>query len=74
MGAGAPLKTPHPKPTNKDMSLNLALSLLRRGSNGSQILEILETLTAEIQQENIDDAAAHYAAISAQPTLSEVQF
>jgi len=55
------------------MTQDLALSLLRRGSNGSQILEILETLTAEIQQENIDDAAAHYAAISA-PTLQEVQF
>ena len=47
------------------MTLNLALSLLRQGRNGDQILQILETLTAEIQQENIEDAAAHFAAISA---------
>jgi len=47
------------------MTLNLALSLLRQGRNGEQILQILETLTAEIEQENIDDAAAHYATISA---------
>lgn len=42
------------------MTLNLALSLLRQGRNGEQILQILETLTAE-------DAAP-------QPTLQEVQF
>lgn len=55
------------------MTADLALSLLRRGANGAQILEILETLTADVEQANIDDAAAHYAAISA-PTLQEVQF
>ena len=55
------------------MTLNLALSLLRQGRNGDQILSILDTLTNEVQQENINDAAAHYAAISA-PTLQEVQF
>jgi len=47
------------------MTLNLALSLLRQGPNGDQILQILETLTNEVQQENIEDAAAHFAAISA---------
>ena len=47
------------------MTLNLALSLLRQGRNGAQILQILETLTNEVQQENIEDAAAHFAAISA---------
>ena len=47
------------------MTLNLALSLLRQGRNGDQILQILETLTNEVQQENIEDAAAHFAAISA---------
>ncbi len=55
------------------MTLNLAISLLRQGRNGDQILSILDTLTNEVQQENINDAAAHYAAISA-PTLQEVQF
>ena len=55
------------------MSHDLALSLLRRGANGAQILEILETITNDVEQENINDAAAHYAAISA-PTLQEIQF
>ncbi len=50
------------------MTLNLALSLLRQGRNGDQILQILETLTNEVQQENIEDAAAHFA------TLQEIQF
>jgi len=50
------------------MTLNLALSLLRQGRNGAQILQILETLTNEVQQENIEDAAAHFA------TLQEIQF
>ena len=31
------------------MSLNLALSLLRQGRNGSQILEILESIADPIQ-------------------------
>lgn len=55
------------------MTRDLALSLLRTGNNGDQILQILETLTADIEQAGIDDCAAHYAAISA-PTLQEVQF
>jgi hypothetical protein len=50
------------------MTADLAISLLRRGSNGSQILEILETLTSEIEQENIADFLDHAA------TLQEVQF
>ena len=55
------------------MTRDLALSLLRSGNNGDQILQILETLTADIEQAGIEDCAAHYAAISA-PTLQEVQF
>jgi hypothetical protein len=55
------------------MTADLALSLLRRGSNGSQILEILDSIAEEVTEANINDAAAHYAAISA-PTLQEVQF
>ena len=42
------------------MTLNLALSLLRQGRNGEQILQILESIASP------DDAA--------QPTLQEVQF
>jgi hypothetical protein len=55
------------------MTRDLALSLLRTGNDGSSILQILETITADMERENIADAAAHYAAISA-PTLQEVQF
>ena len=55
------------------MTADLALSLLRRGANGAQILEILETITADIEQANIDDFASYAAAIST-PTLQEVQF
>ena len=47
------------------MTLTLATALLNRASNGAELLQILETLTDEIQQENINDAAAYYAALSA---------
>jgi hypothetical protein len=48
MGTGAPLKTPD-QTTNHNpiMSQNLALSLLRQGRNGAQILEILESIAAD---------------------------
>ena len=42
------------------MSLNLALSLLRQGRNGAQILQILESIAA-------DEAAP-------QPTAEPIQF
>ena len=45
------------------MTLNLAVSLLRRGNNGDEILQILETLVDGIEQDNIADAAAHFEAI-----------
>jgi len=43
------------------MSRELALSLLRQGSNGEQILQILETIASP------EDAAA-------EPTDQEIQF
>ena len=46
------------------MSKSVALGMLRQGQTGAQILEILNVLTAEIEQENIQDCADHYAAIS----------
>jgi hypothetical protein len=55
------------------MTADLAASLLNRAANGAELLSILETITADVEQENIADAAAHYAAISA-PTLEEVQY
>jgi hypothetical protein len=50
------------------MSRDLALSLLRQGSNGDQILQILETITSDVESANIQDAADHFA------TLQEIQF
>ena len=47
------------------MTAALAASLLNRASNGAELLEILESITDQVEQANIDDAAAHYAAISA---------
>ena len=55
------------------MTRDLALSLLRQGNDGSTLLQILETITSDIEQEGIEDCAAHYAAISA-PTAKEIQF
>jgi hypothetical protein len=43
------------------MTSNLAISLLRRGSNGDEILEILETIAADHSSD-------------AEPTDQEIQF
>lgn len=55
------------------MTADLAASLLNRAANGAELLQILDTIADEVTEANINDAAAHYAAISA-PTLQEVQF
>lgn len=44
------------------MTTDLALTLLRRGANGDEILQILDTIASD----DTSDAA--------QPTLEEVQF
>jgi hypothetical protein len=48
------------------MTRELALSLLRQGDNGSQIMQILDTLVEGIEQENISNFAA--------PTAEPIQF
>lgn len=55
------------------MTADLAASLLNRAANDAELLQILDTIADEVTEANINDAAAHYAAISA-PTLQEVQF
>ena len=45
------------------MSKSVILSLLAQGNTGSEILSILDTLVADIEQENIDDVAEYYAAL-----------
>jgi hypothetical protein len=37
------------------MTSDLAISLLRRGNNGDQILEILESIAADDQQGTVTD-------------------
>ena len=44
------------------MTADLALSLLRRGGNGAELLSILETIAAD------DDGS------DAEPTLEKIQF
>ena len=39
------------------MSLSVALSLLAQGNNGNEILTILDTLVADIEQEGINSCA-----------------
>jgi hypothetical protein len=45
------------------MSKSVILSLLAQGNTGAEILSILDTIVEDIQQENIDDAAAYFAAL-----------
>ena len=45
------------------MSKSVILSLLAQGNTGTEILSILDTLVADIEQENIDDVAAYFAAL-----------
>ena len=55
------------------MSNSLILSLLNRAGNGNQLMEILDTIVADVEQQGINEVAAHYAAIST-PTLTEIAF
>ena len=55
------------------MTRDLSLSLLRRGTTGPQILEILETIATDLETQGIEECAAHYAAISA-PTADPIAF
>lgn len=45
------------------MSKSVMLSLLAQGNTGTEILNILDALVADIEQENIDDVAEYYAAL-----------
>ena len=55
------------------MSKSVMLSLLNRAADGNQLLSIIDTLVADIEQENINEVAAHYATIST-PTLETIAF
>ena len=49
------------------MSRDVILSLLRQGSNGSEILRILDTIADGVSDSGSADSAAA-------PTLTEIQF
>lgn len=56
------------------MTRDMMLGMLRAGSNGEQILQILDTITEDVTQENINDFVEYAEALNAQPTLNEVPF
>ena len=47
------------------MTLSTALGMLKVGNTGNEILQILDIIVEDIVQENINDVAEYYAAISA---------
>ena len=72
MGTGAPSKTPSKLYPRILMTRSLALSLLRSGKNGAEVLRILDTVTASVEDENIEDVASHFATLQgADPAVLE---
>jgi len=55
MGTAAPLKTPTLSTQHPTMTRDLATSLLNRAADGSQLLEILESIAADEQQGTATD-------------------
>ena len=55
------------------MTRDLATSLLNRAADGTQLLAILDTITADLETQGIEECAAHYQMISA-PTAETIQF
>lgn len=70
-------KTLNPKPVLsfflQMFDRSMMLGMLRQGQTGEQILQILDTVVSGIEEENINDCAAYYAAIST-PTVEAVIF
>ena len=64
---GAPLKTPsNPNPENI-MTADLAISLLKAGKNGDQILQILDSI---VLGDSVDECDEY----GAEPTLDAIDF
>jgi hypothetical protein len=47
------------------MTRTIALGMLKQGNTGEEIMQILDIIEADVINENIQDCAEHYAAISA---------
>jgi hypothetical protein len=55
------------------MTRDLATSLLNRAADGAQLLEILDTITTDLETQGIEECAAHFAEIST-PTADPISF
>jgi len=55
------------------MTRDLATSLLNRAADGTQLLQILDTIASDLETQGIEDCAAHYQMIGA-PTAEPIQF
>lgn len=64
---GAPLKTPSNPNFKTTMTRDLALSLLRSGNNGDQILQILDSI---VLGDSVDECDEY----GADPTLDAIDF
>ena len=64
---GAPLKTPSNPNFKTTMTRDLALSLLRSGNNGDQILQILDSI---VLGDSVDECDEY----GAEPTLNAIDF
>jgi hypothetical protein len=64
---GAPLKTPSNPNFKTTMTRDLALSLLRSGNNGDQILQILDSI---VLGDSVDECDEY----GAEPTLDAIDF
>lgn len=47
------------------MTRTIALGMLKQGNTGEEIMQILDVIEVDVINENIQDCAEHYAAISA---------
>ena len=64
---GAPLKTPSNPNFKTTMTRDLALSLLKAGNNGDQILQILDSI---VLGDSVDECDEY----GADPTLDAIDF
>lgn len=55
------------------MTKDLALTLLNRGNNGNEILEILDAVVAQVEDANIQDFVEYAVALNTQ-TENEIEF
>ena len=55
------------------MTRDLATALLNRAADGAQLLEILDSIAADLETQGIEECAQHFAKINA-PTADPIAF